>query len=220
MADLLVYKAGLLDYEPVWRAMSDYTDLRQADSPDQLWILEHTPVYTQGQAGKPEHLLAPSKEIPIVQTDRGGQVTYHGPGQMVAYPLIDLRRQGLGVRDMVTLLEHSVIKLCQHYGLSAQAKKDAPGVYIAGSKIASLGLRVRKGCCFHGLSLNVSMDLAPFNAINPCGYPGLNMCQLSEFVDVEVSEVIQQWSDIFLRSLKYETIETFNHSPLKNGKSL
>ncbi len=161
--------------------MAEFTNERNPQTPDELWLVQHPPVYTQGQAGKPEHLLMPG-DIPVVQTDRGGQVTYHGPGQLVAYPLLDLRRLKLGVRELVTLIEQSLVGLLALYGISAAAKADAPGVYVDGAKIASLGLRVRRGCSFHGLSLNVDMDLAPFLRINPCGYQGLAMTQMRELL--------------------------------------
>jgi len=156
--------------------MQTFTDSRTADTPDEIWLLEHEPVYTQGQAGKPEHLLHRT-DIPVVQSDRGGQITYHGPGQLIAYLLLDVRRKGLGVRELVTALEQAVIRLLAGYGIAAVAKPDAPGVYVNGAKIASLGLRIRRGCSFHGLALNVDMDLSPFLHINPCGYAGLAMTQ-------------------------------------------
>lgn len=176
---LRVCELGLVDYEPTWRAMQAFTDHRGEDTDDELWLLSHPPVYTLGQAGRPEHLLAPG-EIPVIQVDRGGQVTYHGPGQLVVYALLDLRRAGLGVRRLVTLLEESVIDLLGGYGIAAAACPDAPGVYVHGAKIASLGLRVRRGRSFHGLALNVDMDLAPFAGINPCGYAGLAVTQLAD----------------------------------------
>jgi lipoyl(octanoyl) transferase len=169
---------GLRDYEPVWRAMQQFTQQRDAAAPDELWLVEHAPVYTQGLSGKPEHVLAPGA-IPVVQTDRGGQVTYHGPGQLVAYTLIDLARRQMGVRELVSALEQTVIALLADHGIAAQARRDAPGVYVNGAKIASLGLRVRRGRSYHGLSLNVAMNLEPFTRINPCGYAGLAVTQLS-----------------------------------------
>lgn len=175
--NLLVKQLGLQPYEIVWRAMRDYTDQRTPSSPDQLWLLQHPPVFTLGQAGKPEHLLSPG-EIPVLKTDRGGQVTYHGPGQLIAYLLLDLRRAKLGVRALVSQLEQSVISLLAEQSIRAASRPDAPGVYVDECKIASLGLRVRRGCSFHGLSLNVDMDLEPFSRINPCGYPGLAVTQL------------------------------------------
>ncbi len=176
---LLVQQLGLLAYEPAWQAMRDYTDRRDATSRDQLWLLQHTPVFTLGQAGKPEHLIEPG-DIPVVQTDRGGQVTYHGPGQLIAYLLLDLKRAKLGIRALVNLLETAVISQLAERGIQGDAKADAPGVYVEGRKIAALGLRVRKGCSLHGLSLNVDMDLEPFRRINPCGYPGLEVTQLRD----------------------------------------
>lgn len=179
----LVY-LGIEPYEKTWQQMRAFTDERGPDTPDELWLVQHPPVFTQGQAGRAEHLLNPG-EIPVIKTDRGGQVTYHGPGQLVVYPLLDLRRLGLGVRDLVTLLEQTVVEFLQQWGIDSAARPDAPGVYVEGKKVASLGLRVRRGCCFHGLSLNVNMDLAPFLRINPCGYNGLQMTQLADFIPQE-----------------------------------
>lgn len=179
---LLTRHLGVQSYDLVWQRMRDFTDRRNAETADELWLVQHSPVFTQGQAGKAEHLLNPG-DIPVVQTDRGGQVTYHGPGQLVAYPLLDLRRLGIGVRDLVTLLENTVIEFLAQWNLTAVAKPDAPGVYLDGRKIASLGLRVRRGCSFHGVSLNIHMDLAPFLRINPCGYNGLQMTQLADWVE-------------------------------------
>jgi lipoyl(octanoyl) transferase len=180
---------GLSDYEPTWQAMKRFTDGRTRETADEIWLVQHPPVFTQGQSGKPEHLLLPG-DIPVVQVDRGGQVTYHGPGQLVAYLLLDVRRLGFGVRELVTRIEHSLIDLLAGYGVSAAAKADAPGVYVDGAKIASLGLRIRNGCSFHGLALNVDMDLDPFKRINPCGYAGLAMTQLREQAGpIELAEV-------------------------------
>ncbi|MEW8207841.1 MAG: lipoyl(octanoyl) transferase LipB [Candidatus Thiodiazotropha taylori] len=176
---LEVTELGLQPYGDSWRAMQAFTDKRTPSTPDQLWLLQHPAVFTLGQAGKPEHILKPG-EIPIVNSDRGGQVTYHGPGQLIAYTMIDLRRARLGVRGLVTQLESAVIGLLARYAIQANASKDAPGVYIDGAKVASLGLRVRKGCSYHGLSMNIDMDLEPFSRINPCGYPGLAVTQLTE----------------------------------------
>ncbi|KPZ68752.1 MULTISPECIES: lipoyl(octanoyl) transferase LipB [Shewanella] len=167
---------GRQDYESVWHAMQAYTDNRDSDSNDELWIVEHSPVFTQGQAGKSEHILNPG-DIPVIQVDRGGQVTYHGPGQLVVYPLIDIKRSKLGVRQLVNNIEQSIVDMLAIYDVNAYAKADAPGVYVDERKVASLGLRIRKGCSFHGLALNVDMDLAPFQRINPCGYAGLEMVQ-------------------------------------------
>jgi lipoyl(octanoyl) transferase len=158
--------------------MQAFTEQRGRDTPDAFWLLEHEPVFTQGRAGKPEHLLAPG-DIPVIRSDRGGQVTYHGPGQLMVYTLIDLTRLGIGIRSLVTALESAVVDCLAGYGLAAQPRRDAPGVYVNGAKIASLGLRVRKGCSYHGLALNVHMDLAPFQRINPCGYRGLEMTQIA-----------------------------------------
>ena len=170
---------GQRDYRGVWREMQQFTDQRDAQTPDEIWLLEHPPVFTLGQAGRPEHLLNPGS-IPVLKVDRGGQVTYHGPGQLIAYLLIDLRRRGLGVRQLVTLMEQSIVELLQGYGIDSAPRKEAPGVYVDGRKIASLGLRVRRSCSFHGLSLNVDMDLEPFSRINPCGHAGLEMTQLAD----------------------------------------
>lgn len=172
---------GRVPYESTWQAMRDYTDVRGPESPDELWLLEHPPVFTQGLAGKAEHVLAPG-DIPVVQTDRGGQVTFHGPGQLVAYPLLDIDRMGLGVRCLVNDLEESVIRQLDDYGLSAARKDGAPGVYVNGAKVASIGLKVRRGCTYHGLALNVDLDLSPFDRINPCGYAGQPMTRLVDLV--------------------------------------
>lgn len=172
---LIIRQLGVLDYTTVWRAMQQFTDSR-IDEIDELWLVEHPAVFTQGQAGKEEHLLLPG-DIPVVKVDRGGQVTYHGPGQQVVYFMINLRRRKIGVRELVTLIENGIIAALADFNISAYAKANAPGVYVDEKKIASLGLRVRKGCSFHGLALNVNMDLAPFLRINPCGYAGLEMVQ-------------------------------------------
>jgi lipoyl(octanoyl) transferase len=169
---------GRVDYAPTWRAMQSFTDERDTTTPDEVWFLEHFPVFTQGLNGKHEHLLAPG-DIPVVGIDRGGQVTYHGPGQLVVYPMIDLRRRGIGVRELVVALESAVIALAKAHGISASGRRDAPGVYVEGRKLASLGLRIRRGCSYHGLALNVDMDLEPFGRINPCGMAGLEMTQLA-----------------------------------------
>ncbi len=170
---------GQVDYEATWRAMQAFTEARGPDTADELWFLEHPPVFTLGMAGRDEHVLA-AGDIPVVRIDRGGQVTYHGPGQLVVYPLLDLRRLGLGVRGLVTALERAVIALAAAHGIEAAGRRDAPGVYVGARKLASLGLRVRRGCSFHGLALNVDMDLEPFRRIDPCGLPGLEMTQLRE----------------------------------------
>lgn len=178
---VVVYSLGRRPYRPVWEAMRELTDTRDSATDDQFWLVEHEPVFTQGQAGKPEHILLPG-DIPVVQTDRGGQVTYHGPGQVVLYPLLDVRRARLGVRDLVTALEQAVIAVLAENGVTAKARPDAPGVYIGERKIASLGLRIRRGASFHGVALNVNGDLEPFTRINPCGYAGLAMTRLADHV--------------------------------------
>ena len=210
MSDLIVKQLGQIDYLPTFEAMQAFTLNRDASTPDELWLLEHPPVFTQGLAGKPEHILQNS-DIPIVQIDRGGQVTYHGPGQLVAYLLLDLRRHKLGVRDLVRLLENSVIAVLADEGIAAYGKVDAPGVYIHRktevgefeAKIASLGLRIKNGCCYHGLALNVSMDLTPFSLINPCGYQGL---QVTRMVDLGINktpaDLFGKMADKILQQIK------------------
>ncbi|MCG6863110.1 MAG: lipoyl(octanoyl) transferase LipB [Chromatiaceae bacterium] len=178
---LTVRRLGLRDYEPTWQAMQSFTDGRGSDTADELWLLEHPPVYTLGKAGLPEHVLDPGN-IPVLQTDRGGQVTYHGPGQLIAYLLLDLQRAGIGIKRLVHLLEQSVVDLLAGYGIESSARADAPGVYVKGAKIAAIGLRVRRGCTFHGLALNVDMDLEPFTRINPCGYRGLAVTEIAHLV--------------------------------------
>jgi len=175
----LVRHLGRVEYQPTWRAMQRFTEARNADTPDEIWFLEHPPVFTLGVNANRTHLLAPG-DIPVVQIDRGGQVTYHGPGQLVVYPLIDLRRAALSIRDFVSALERAVIDLAAEHGISAESRREAPGVYVGGRKLASVGVRVRRGGSYHGLALNVALDLAPFERINPCGYAGLRMTQLSE----------------------------------------
>jgi lipoyl(octanoyl) transferase len=179
-ARLQVHTLGRQAYEPVWRAMQAFTDGRDDDTADELWLVEHDPVFTLGQAGRPEHLLGPG-DIPVLQVDRGGQVTYHGPGQIVAYPLLDLRRLKLGVRELVERIEQAVIDTLAHWDVHGERREKAPGVYVNGAKIAALGLRVRRGCSFHGLAFNIAMDLEPFSRINPCGYQGLRVTQLLDF---------------------------------------
>ena len=174
-----VQTLGLRPYQETWDAMRDYTASRDAASEDQIWLVQHPPVYTQGQAGKPEHLLAPG-DIPVIQIDRGGQITYHGPGQIIMYLLLDIRRANIGIRELVSLIEKTVIGYLQEQGISAQSRADAPGVYVDGKKIASLGLRVRHGCTYHGVALNVDMNLEPFSRINPCGLVGMQMTQLRD----------------------------------------
>ncbi len=184
-----LHQLGQRDYVEVWREMQRFTAERTPDNADQIWIVEHPPVYTLGLNGKREHLLA-NNGIPIVDSDRGGQITYHGPGQLVVYLLADLRRLNQGPRQTVSLLENAVIATLIQYGISASARPDAPGVYVEGRKIASLGLRIKRGCCYHGISINNDMDLSPFRDINPCGYPGLQVTQLADLgVNISTHEL-------------------------------
>ncbi|ELI5395721.1 lipoyl(octanoyl) transferase LipB [Vibrio parahaemolyticus] len=216
---LVVKRLGRQDYEPVWKAMHEFTDQRTEETPDEVWLVEHNPVFTQGQAGKAEHLIN-TGDIPVVQSDRGGQVTYHGPGQLVAYFLINLRRKKLGVRDLVTTIESLVINTLKAYNINSAARPDAPGVYVDGKKICSLGLRIRKGCSFHGLALNVNMDLTPFLRINPCGYAGMEMVQLSQFngpSDVETVE--KQLIEELVTLLDYERVEFSTEAPSQGNKA-
>ncbi|MWV12208.1 lipoyl(octanoyl) transferase LipB [Pseudomonas sp. R-28-1W-6] len=204
MAELVVRHLGLVEYLPTLEAMRSFTAERDESTPDEIWLLQHPRVFTQGQAGKPEHLLAPG-DIPVVQVERGGQVTYHGPGQLVAYLMLNLRRQGLGVRVLVTAMERALVDVLAGYGVEAAPKADAPGVYVKGEKIASLGLRVRNGCSFHGLALNVDMDMSPFQRINPCGYAGLKMVQLGDLLDTPpaLDEVAQRLERALRERLGY-----------------
>ncbi|AOV18423.1 octanoyltransferase [Acidihalobacter aeolianus] len=198
-----VHYLGRRDYASVWQSMRDYTDARDAASPDEFWIVEHPPVFTQGQAGRPEHLLDPG-DIPVVQSDRGGQVTYHGLGQVVVYTLLDLRRLRFGVRVLVENLELAVVDLLAGYGVEAAGRRDAPGVYVGGRKIAALGLRVRHGCTYHGLALNVDLDPAPFARINPCGYQGLEVARLADFgIELDVWAAGHALSERLARRLGY-----------------
>ncbi len=204
MPDCVVRHLGLVDYLPTLEAMRRLTAERDEHTPDEIWLLQHPHVFTQGQAGKAEHLLAPG-DIPVIQVERGGQVTYHGPGQLVAYLMLDLRRLGLGVRELVSAMELSLVDLLASYGVEAAPKADAPGVYVNGEKIASLGLRVRRGCSFHGLALNVDMDMSPFARINPCGYSGLKMVQLKDLLETPPSldEVAQRLEQALRGRLGY-----------------
>jgi len=208
--DLIIKHLGCQPYKAVWQAMQDFTETRQ-DEIDQLWVVEHPPVFTQGLAGKAEHILNP-QDIPVIQVDRGGQVTYHGPGQLVLYPLIHLKRAKLGIRQLVTALEESVIDMLKHYDINAHARKDAPGVYVGEAKIASLGLRIRKGSSFHGLSLNVNMDLGPFQQINPCGYANMTITQcIDQQGPQTVNEAVQTLLPIFCHKIgKMNTISTLD----------
>lgn len=209
MTALRVRELGRLPYLPAWQAMQRFTNERGPDTPDEIWLLEHEPVFTQGQAGKAEHLLMPG-DIPVVQADRGGQVTYHGPGQLIAYLLLDVRRSNLGVRELVSRMEASLVALLAEYGIAAYAKPDAPGVYVGAAKIASLGLRIRNGRSFHGLALNVDMDLAPFGRINPCGYAGMAMTQLKDLAQgpIELAEVRAALVRQLVGQLGYAEYET------------
>ncbi|MCF7984760.1 MAG: lipoyl(octanoyl) transferase LipB [Thiohalocapsa sp.] len=204
---LTVRRLGLRDYRATWSAMRRLTDLRDADSDDELWLLQHPRIFTLGQAGRPEHLLAPG-EIPVLQTDRGGQVTYHGPGQLVAYLMLDLRRAGIGVKRLVNLLESSVIALLADRGIESAARADAPGVYVDGAKIAAVGLRVRRGCSYHGIALNLDLDLEPFGRINPCGYSGLAVTRLADLVPLPPADRIEwRLAALIAEALGREPIE-------------
>jgi lipoyl(octanoyl) transferase len=194
---ILLRRLGHVDYEPTWRAMQAFTAERTPDTPDELWLLEHPPVFTLGQAGKREHVLT-DIGIPIVAIDRGGQVTYHGPGQVVVYVLLDLRRRGFGVKELVNRLEQAVIDLLADLGVAASRRDGAPGVYVDGAKIAALGLRIRNGCSYHGLALNVDMDLAPFSAINPCGYEGLAVTRTR---DLGITQTAAEMGELLLSHL-------------------
>ncbi|MEH6626105.1 MAG: lipoyl(octanoyl) transferase LipB [Motiliproteus sp.] len=203
--DVIVRQLGQQPYYPILTAMQRFTDERDGDTVDEIWVLEHEPVFTQGQAGKEEHLLAPG-DIPVIKVDRGGQVTYHGPGQLVVYLLLNLKRLKVGVRDLVTLMEDAVVAVMASYDIEAYPKADAPGVYVGGDKLASLGLRVRRGCSFHGLALNVDMDLSPFQRINPCGHPGLKMVQVRQLVkDASMDEVSERLVEYLTQRLGYNS---------------
>lgn len=198
---VVIRDLGEVPYQETWQQMQDFTLNRQADTPDEIWLLEHPPVFTQGQAGKAEHVLN-AGDIPIVMVDRGGQVTYHGPGQLVAYVLLDMSRIGSDVRKLVSALEDSIVGTLKHYQIESAPKADAPGVYVNEQKICSLGLRIKKGRSFHGLALNVDMDLSPFLRINPCGYAGMEMTQISQFSQQpKMQTVKQQWVETFCNIL-------------------
>jgi lipoyl(octanoyl) transferase len=216
---LVVKRLGRQDYELVWKAMHEFTDQRTEETPDEVWLVEHNPVFTQGQAGKAEHLIN-TGDIPVVQSDRGGQVTYHGPGQLVAYFLINLRRKKLGVRDLVTNIENLVINTLKAYNIDSAARPDAPGVYVDSKKICSLGLRIRKGCSFHGLALNVNMDLTPFLRINPCGYEGMEMVQVSQVGGPDDVEAVEkQLIQELVTLLDYEQVEFSTEAPSQGNKA-
>ena len=204
---ITVRNLGLQDYEPLWRAMQRFTDTRTPETADEIWFTEHPPVFTLGINASREHLLA-AGDIPVVQIDRGGQVTYHGPGMLMVYPLIDLKRLGLGVRDLVTALEQSVVDLASGYGIDARARPDAPGVYAGDAKFASVGLRIRRGASYHGMALNVRVDLEPFLRINPCGYAGLEMTDLATLGgDSDLDSVRDTLLPHFLRHLRLQDAE-------------
>lgn len=201
---LVIRHLGRMEYTPVWQAMQAFTDARDERSIDEIWVVEHPSVFTQGQAGKAEHILAPG-DIPVVQVDRGGQVTYHGPGQLVVYFMVDLRRRGMGVRQLVTAIEDAVVTALKGYGIDSAPRVDAPGVYIGEEKVCSLGLRIRRGCSFHGLALNVNMDMEPFLRINPCGYAGMQMTQTKDHQGPNtIDEAAEAVSQAFIAQLKYQ----------------
>ena len=201
---LLVRHLGEVEYQETWQKMRDFTDTRDKNTPDELWFLQHPSVFTLGKNGKPEHVLD-SAEIPVINCDRGGQVTYHGPGQIVVYTLLDLTRMNIGVRALVTSLEQTIVELLGDYGIDGKARPEAPGVYVNNAKIAALGLRIRKGRSFHGLALNVDMDLEPFRRINPCGYEGLEVTQLKNLVsDIEMASVTDELQQRLINKFSYE----------------
>lgn len=201
MQKIEVRQLGRVDYLPTWQAMQDFTAHRNDHTPDEIWLLEHPPVYTLGQAGKPEHLLN-ATDIPLVNIDRGGQITYHGPGQLVAYVLIDIKRRGYGVRDLVQRMEQAIIELLAQHAIAAQRRDSAPGVYVDDAKIAALGLRIKHGCSYHGLALNVDMDMRPFANINPCGYQGMAVNQLRNLsANIDLQTINTQLRDQLLHHL-------------------
>ena len=223
---LRIRKLGVIDYQTCWDAMRDFTETRNENTLDEIWLLQHPRVFTQGQAGKAAHVLAPG-DIPVIQVDRGGQVTYHGPGQIVGYLLIDLRRRGLGVRALVNAIENAIVDVLAQYDIEATAKPDAPGVYlrhpnnprlIDGAKIAALGLRVRRGCTFHGLSLNIDMDLEPYGRINPCGFSGMQVAQLRDLVATvpTLDTVEQQLTQALCAQLDYDATTLIVETQLPN----
>jgi len=210
---IVVRDLGRREYEPLWRAMQRFTDLRTAATPDEIWFTEHPPVFTLGLNASREHLLN-TGDIPVIQIDRGGQVTYHGPGMLMVYPLIDLKRAGLGVRDLVTALEQTVVRLAAGYGIDAAARPDAPGVYVAGSKFASVGLRIRRGASYHGMALNVAVDLEPFLRINPCGYAGLEMTDLATLGgERDLTAVRDRFLPLFLQQLRMDDADVVAAAP-------
>lgn len=211
---LKVRHLGILEYLPTWQAMKNLTNERKADTIDEIWVLQHPPVYTLGQAGKAEHILNPG-EIPVIKIDRGGQVTYHGPGQIIVYLLVDLKRKNLGPRQLVNIIEQSIIQVLANYGLDAELIEGAPGVFVGRSKIASLGLRIRRGCSFHGLAFNFDMDLTPFQGINPCGYENLEMTQLSDLIpNIGQKDLEQLLLQELIQRLGYNEIEEQRNTTL------
>ena len=207
IAKPLVKFLGYSDYNQTWLAMKNFTHQRNDDTRDEIWITEHPPVFTQGHNGKPEHLID-TGDIPVIQIDRGGQVTYHGPGQLVVYCLLNLPRLGIGVRALVTHIEHAIISFLGSYDIVAAARADAPGVYVGNAKIAALGLRIRKGCCYHGLSLNIDMDLSPFTRINPCGFENLAVTQLSDFnIELSLEAAGFQLADLLIENFNLKKSE-------------
>ncbi len=210
--ELVVRHLGLQDYEPTWQQMQDFTSSRDDNTADEFWVLQHPPVFTLGQAGKAEHLLAPG-DIPVIKTDRGGQVTYHGPGQLVIYLLVDIRRRKMGARDLVTQIERAVVSLLSNQGVDAAAKPEAPGVYVDDRKVAALGLRIRKGRSYHGLSLNVDMDLEPFYRINPCGYEGLEVVDLKALqVPLTLEGAAQELVGILIDQFGYDSAHVMDQN--------
>ncbi|PYE35335.1 lipoyl(octanoyl) transferase [Idiomarina fontislapidosi] len=208
MDKIIIRDLGRQAYEPIWRAMQSFTDTRDDSTPDELWIVEHAPVFTQGQAGKEEHLLAPG-DIPVVPVDRGGQVTYHGPGQLVVYFMLNIRRLSLGVRQLVNEIENTIVDVLQDYGIEAAPRRDAPGVYVNGDKVCSLGLRIRKGCSFHGLALNVNMDMEPFSRINPCGLTGIKMIQTADLGGPQsFEEAAERVTQRFIQRVGYRNTQS------------
>lgn len=199
---VLIKRLGRVEYEPTWRAMQAFTAARTPDTADEIWLLQHPPVYTLGVAGREAHLPRERNDIPVLRVDRGGQITYHGPGQVVAYLLLDMKRRGLTVRPLVRRMEGAVIDSLADYGIGAAGRVEAPGVYVGAAKIAALGLRITRGCCYHGLALNVDMDLSPFNAIDPCGYPGLGVTQLKDLgVDVTLESAADKLAASIIKVL-------------------
>ena len=207
-ASLTFKNLGLVDYQSTWSAMNALTVGRDEQQVDECWFLEHEPVFTLGQAGKQEHILN-AHDIPVVKTDRGGQVTYHGPGQLVAYLLIDIKRRRMGIRQLVDLIENSLIEVLDSYAIKANTRKEAPGVYVGNAKIAALGLRIKNGCSYHGLSLNVDMDLEPFSYINPCGFPGMEVTQISNLVNTMPGKAVAETQHRLMNVLSDSLLQSF-----------